>query len=422
MGLIAIGLFLMAVFVEISYLAFAVVGVLMVRSQNNRERGGIPRSCPVVTCIITCYGEGEAVRQTLVSLMHQDYAGCIEIIAVVDDARSNGHTLEAALTVIASMRRSSRRRFRVLPKWVRGGRSSSLNAGLALARGEIILALDGDTSFDNDMVRRAVSRMDEPGVIALAGTLRVRNFERNLLTRLQALDYLVYRQFIRAGLSSFNVVNNIPGAHGVFAAEMLRAAGGWDTGAAEDVDLTLRIKKYFGRNPDLRIVADPHVVSHTDVPHEWADFLKQRLRWEGDPVYLHLRKHGPGLRPRVMGWRNFIFSIWYGVFFQTLLPPLLLFSLLCFLLLATPAQVSAVLQLAYFLFLSMAALVCLLQLMLISERRRSDLGLMLLLPLYPFFILLVRLWSALAVFHSLLLRSHLDTSMAPWWVLKKGKF
>jgi cellulose synthase/poly-beta-1,6-N-acetylglucosamine synthase-like glycosyltransferase len=375
-----------------------------------------------VSCVITCYSEGHSVRHTLLSLIHQEYPGCIEIIAVIDDAQKNEETLRTVCTVQAALHPSPLRSLVVLPKRVRGGRASSLNAGLAVAKGEVLLALDGDTSFDNDMVRRAMKRMCEPGVVAVAGTLRVRNSGKNLLTRLQALDYLVYRQFVRAGLSSFNVINNIPGAHGVFSASLLRRAGGWDTGSAEDVDLTLRIKMYFGRNRAMRIVADPHVISHTDVPHRWVDFLRQRLRWEGDPVYLYLRKHGPGLRPRVMGWRNFIFSLWYGVVFQILLPPTLLCSLLALLLVAEPSAAASILQLAYLMFLAAAAAVYLLQLCLISERRRTDLELLWLLPMYPLFMLLIRVWSALAVLHSLLLRSHLDTSMAPWWVLRKGKF
>ncbi|MDF3029893.1 MAG: glycosyl transferase family 2 [Moraxellaceae bacterium] len=359
---------------------------------------------------------------TVESLADQDYQGEIEIIAVVDGALANAATCQALLALCPEVQQRQRRGMRVLPKWQRGGRASSLNAGLAVAHGAIVMALDGDTSFERDMVRLAVARMQEPDVVALAGTLRVRNSGQNLLTRLQALDYLIFRQFVRTGLGAFNVINNVPGAHGIFQAGFLRKLGGWDTGSAEDVDIALRIKKFFGRYPSLLMTADPHVISHTDVPHEWSTFLRQRLRWEGDPVYLHFRKHGPGFRPAVLGWRNFLFTLWYGALFQTVMPLTLLFSLLAVLLVAEPFHVFQVLDAAYGIYFYLATMVWLLKLLLLGDQSGADFRLFWLLPLYPGFVLLLRIWSALAVLHNLLLRSHLDTSMAPWWVLKKGKF
>ena len=41
---------------------------------------------PKVSCVITCYAEGEAVKSTIDSFIEQVYDGEIEIIAVVDGA------------------------------------------------------------------------------------------------------------------------------------------------------------------------------------------------------------------------------------------------------------------------------------------------------------------------------------------------
>ena len=419
-ALIAALTFISVILLEAAYIAFATLGVF--RFCLGRREQHTLWAFPKVSCVITCYSEGESVRMTVESLTDQDYPGEVEIIAVVDGALANEPTRRALLALCPEVQQRYRRQMRVLPKWQRGGRASSLNAGLAVARGTIIMALDGDTSFDRDMIRLAVARMQEPGVVALAGTLRVRNSRLNLLTRLQALDYLIFRQFVRTGLGEFNVINNIPGAHGVFRTGFLKKLGGWDTGSAEDVDIALRIKKFFGRYPLLRMTADPCVISHTDVPHDWPTFLRQRLRWEGDPVYLHFRKHGPGLRPAVVGWRNFLFTLWYGALFQAVMPLALLFSLLGVLLVAQPFPAFLTIGFAYMLYLSLAAMVWLLKLLLLGDQSGADRRLLWLLPLYPPFVLLLRIWSALAVLQTVLLRSHLDTSMAPWWVLRKGKF
>lgn len=284
------------------------------------------------------------------------------------------------------------------------------------------MALDGDTSFARDMIRRAVDWFADDALLALAGTLLVRNRNVNLLTRLQALDYLIFRRLVRTGLGEFNVINNIPGAHGIFRRNVLLAAGGWDNGSAEDVDIAIRLKKFFGADSRLSIRADPQVISYTDVPERWGDFLKQRLRWEGDPAYLYLRKHAGYLGPSLLGWRNFLFSIWYGLIFQAVLPAMYLLGLLYLLLVAPPEVAVRVLTWSYMLYLGAVAICLVAHLLIISESPRDDLPQCWLLPIYPFFILLIRMWSALAMAHSLLLRSHLDSSMAPWWVLRKGKF
>lgn len=422
----ALLLFPSLVILEVLYLFGAWLAVLCCR---RRSRGapvlpGLPPlpSRPSVSCVVTCYSEGPVVERTILSLLDQDYAGLIEILPVIDGAAQNRDTLCFAQSTQGLAVGRADRRLRIIPKWTRGGRPSSLNAGLSLATGDIILALDGDTSFDRDMISRMLAYFLQTGVIAVAGTLRVRNGRTSLLARLQGLDYVVFRQFVRAGLGRLNVVNNVPGAHGAFRADVLRAAGGWDNGTAEDVDLALRLKKYIAGHPGWRIVAAPDVISHTDVPVGWKDFLQQRLRWEGDPLYLHFRKHGPSLRPRLMGWRNSLFALWYGVVFQVLMPPALLLGLI--LLLLSPDHAAALVAFAgaYSLYFLMVALLFLTHLGVTSERPGSDMRLAGWLLVYPLFVFLIRGWSGLAVFHSLLVGAHRDTAMAPWWVLRKSRF
>ena len=76
---------------------------------------------PTVTAIITAYNEGEAVRKSLETILNQDYPGMIEIILVVDGARQNVATYEAAKRYEGSYP-EKRRKVVVIPKWERGGR------------------------------------------------------------------------------------------------------------------------------------------------------------------------------------------------------------------------------------------------------------------------------------------------------------
>ncbi len=378
------------------------------------------RHFPVVSCIITCYGEGRDVEQTLLTLCEQTYPGQMELIPVVDGASQNIETYQAVLGFRKHMKRYPNRILQMLPKWQRGGRVSSLNAGLNLAKGEIVMALDGDTSFDNDMVMRAVPHFRNPATQAVAGALRVRNLNDSITTRMQGIEYLNALQAGKAGLSQLGITNNVSGAFGIFRKQFLKKIGGWDTHTAEDLDLTLRIKSYCTRVPGLRIDCEPHAVGHTDAPSTFRELLKQRLRWEGDLYFLYVRKHRYNFQLRLMGSRFFLFEILSGIFVGIIMPVVALIYT-CALLLLYPlvltAGIFAVLYLAY---LMTSVVNYLSSLLLVSERKREDLSLFPWLALYPAYAFIMRLWSGVAILVEMFCRSHEESSMAPWWVLKRA--
>jgi biofilm PGA synthesis N-glycosyltransferase PgaC len=375
-----------------------------------------------VSCVITCYSEGADVQKTIRTLTEQLYDGQIEILAIVDGAVQNRHTLVALRALQTYVNAVRHRRLEIVPKLQRGGRVSSLNQGLALATGEIVLALDGDTSFDNDMIRHAVRHFADANVVAVAGNLRVRNVASSFVTRFQALEYMLSIHLSRAGLDAFNVVNNVSGAFGIFRRDFLRRIGGWDSGTAEDLDLTLRIKKYFTRYPNLRIRFEPRAVGHTDAPVSFWQFLKQRLRWDGDLSYLYLRKYRHHLRPGLLGLRNFIALVWTGLLFQLALP-FVVVGYTSYVLLVYSADVAlGVLAFVYLFYLLLAALMYAEYWLLYSERKRQDLRLAWLLLVFPAFTFLTRCWNAVATLNELLTKSHLESAMAPSWVLRRTKY
>ena len=159
---------------ELPYQLLIAMGVVKWWLAKNLWRKHPKTWFPSVSCVITCYSEGYDVRKTIRSLLHQRYPGIIEIIPVIDGSVQNAITLEGAQSTIAEVAMVSNRELHILAKKIRGGRVSSLNSGLVLARHEIIMALDGDTSFDNDMVANAVRHFRDINVVAVSGNLRVR--------------------------------------------------------------------------------------------------------------------------------------------------------------------------------------------------------------------------------------------------------
>ncbi|XOZ33172.1 glycosyltransferase family 2 protein [Halomonadaceae bacterium KBTZ08] len=375
---------------------------------------------PRVTCIITCYSEGRGVHKTLETLCEQLYPGQIELIPVVDGASANHDTMQAVRDFRIDASLYPKRYLRPIAKWQRGGRVSSLNAGLQQATGDILLALDGDTSFDNTMVDAMVRHFEDPDVPAVSGSLRVRNTWASFVTLIQALEYFLSIQSSKVGLGEWNTVNNISGAFGAFRTSFLRRIGGWDTHSAEDLDLTLRIKSYFGRKP-LRIPFEPAAVGHTDVPETLRGFFKQRLRWDGDLFFLYIRKHRHSMTPRLLGWRNFLMTLASGFVFQLMLPFLIVGYCLLGLVFLPVEAILALALVLYGLYFFVAMILYLAGLAMVSERPRADLKLAIVMPVFPVFMFALRCWGVICTLNEIFRRGHEETTMAPWWVLKRGR-
>lgn len=410
------------IFLELPVYSFILVGIIKYFFRKSESIPIRDSYFPPVTCVVTCYSEEMGAAETVRCLSEQLYAGFIEIIAVVDGAAVNKSTYEAVKSMEGYVSRIKGRRLVVLPKWQRGGRVSSLNSGFAIAKGEIIMALDGDTLFDNDMVDKATRHFADKRVVGVAGALRISNARKNILTKIQALEYLLSIHAAKTGLNEFNAVNNISGAFGIFRKSFLDVVYGWNTGTAEDLDITLRIKNYFGRYKDLRIVFDPEAIGHTEAPDTMEGLFRQRLRWDGDLYFLYFRKHPKTFSPRLMGFKNFLLQAWTGLMFQ-IFTPILIIAYTAYMFFVLPAQkIVFLFLLIYFFYLFVAVVFYSTFVLLVSERPRQDLKLLPVLPLFALYMFFARFSNGFSVIWEVVASAHLDSSMAPWWVLKRPKF
>ena len=409
---------------ELPLYIFVFLGMIKGRLRERAEKRlnwNTPRTYfPRVSCIVTSYSEGEAVIRTIRTLADQLYPSRIQLVVIVDGSNQNRDTYEAAKSTEKYVKSRANRDIIIVPKRQRGGRVSALNTGLHFSDGEIIMNLDGDTSFDNDMVWNATRHFSDPLVFGVAGNLRVRN-AKNIVTRLQAAEYFLSINASRKGLAEFNAINNISGAFGIFRRSALEAVDGWDAGTAEDLDLTLRLKHYFRRHK-LKLKFDPEAVGHTDVPDTLRGVLNQRLRWDGDLAFIYLRKHWKSFSPGLVGYVNFILLLLNGLLIQLVMPFMIVLYLI-FIFFALPFHLALFLSTLTYMFYVMATLmIWLFAIPLASEREKHDLGMTPWIFVLPFYSLLLRLNGAFATLWELFGRGHEDTSMAPWWTTKKSKF
>lgn len=410
----------LVVFFEIPWTLFTIVGLIKYKHARLQEVTRSPYF-PPVSVIATCYNEGRDIEKTVISLAEQIYPGKIQILLVIDGAAINVGTMQAAKNMEKWISGQGHRSLLVLPKWQRGGVVSSSNLALQFATGEIIIKVDGDTSFDNNMVERATRHFIDETVVAVSGCLRVRNADQSLSAALQAIEYFISIHTAKTAQSEFNMVNNISGAFGIFRRQVLDLVEGWDAGTAEDFDITLRIKNYFNNaKKKFRIVFDPEVICFTDVPETFSKFFKQRIRWEGDYPYI-LFKHRNSISPRFMGWTNFIGTL-TGIFTAIVIPGMV-FVYTIWLLCVYPAGFAiALMLLVYLFYVLLLTIIYLIGVLLLSERKASDFSRVLLLPIMPGFLLAAKINSFVAILWEWFGKGHKDSSMAPWWVLRKSKF
>jgi cellulose synthase/poly-beta-1,6-N-acetylglucosamine synthase-like glycosyltransferase len=119
-----------------------------------------PRAFPTVTVVVAARNEGPRLPGRVANLLEQQYPRGLEIV-VVSDGSTDGTRV-----VLAPF--ADRIRLIELP---RGGKPTALNAGVAAARGEIVVFADARQRFASDAILALVSNFTDPDVGAVTGEL-----------------------------------------------------------------------------------------------------------------------------------------------------------------------------------------------------------------------------------------------------------
>jgi len=243
------------------------------------------REQPLVTVIAPGKNEGEHLPALVESIKNQTYKN-IEII-LVDDG-SDDNTLE----ILRALRRQG-----LIDNYFRnerrGGKAAAANLSLRFSKGKFVVHLDADTHLREDAIENIVFPFYmQDSVGAVGGDVRVKNIDYNLLTRLQALEYLKTITVGRIVSSVLNILRIISGAFGAFRRDVLWRLKGWDVGPGLDGDIVLRMRKL-----KFKVLHEPTAIAYTSVPTTIKRLVKQRYRWSRSLVRFRLRRHRDMLSP-----------------------------------------------------------------------------------------------------------------------------
>ena len=162
-----------------------------------------------------------------------------------------------------------------LLKLENGGKARALNQGLALAKSEIVIALDADTQFEPRTIARLARWFaGDEKLAAVAGNAKVGN-RVNIVTKWQALEYITAQNLERRALARLGAMAVVPGAVGAWRKQAILDVGGYPPETlAEDQDLTIAVQR-----AGWHVAYDQGAVAWTEAPQTVHQLARQRFRW-----------------------------------------------------------------------------------------------------------------------------------------------
>lgn len=274
---VGIFLFFGAIGYVLNWLFFSVIALgigraillaaLALNSNRAKKRTVPPPIEPsrFVSVLIPAFNEARVIEASVSRVLNSTQVA-LEVI-VIDD----GSTDDTSAIVARAFGADPRVQLLTLQN---GGKARALNEGLKLAQGEVIIALDADTQFEEETIAKLARWFADPGVGAVAGNAKVGN-RHNLVTRWQAVEYVTAQNLERRALARFDAIMVVPGAVGAWRRAALDAVGGYphDT-LAEDQDLTIAIQR-----EGWRVGYDVNAVAWTEAPESFGALATQRFRW-----------------------------------------------------------------------------------------------------------------------------------------------
>ena len=254
---------------------------------------------PTVTAVIPVYNGERFLQDKLASLLALDYPPeKLEIIVISDG--STDRTAEIARAFVAS-----RVRLLELP---RGGKCAGLNAGIAVATGEILLLTDARQVIEPDGLQRLMANFADPQVGAVSGQLKIRRGETK-----EEADIGLYWRFETWIRDSLSAIDSMFGATGPFYAlrRELAVTIPADT-LLDDMYLPLAA---FRRG--YRLVVDLRAVAW-DYPTSLETEMNRKIRTLAGNYQLLVRY------PWLLGWGNRMWIHFMSYKFGRLLLPFLL--------------------------------------------------------------------------------------------------
>jgi cellulose synthase/poly-beta-1,6-N-acetylglucosamine synthase-like glycosyltransferase len=230
-------------------------------------------SLPTVTIQLPLFNESTVVQRLLESVAKIEYPRDRLEIQVLDD--STDETTNIARRLVADLRETGvdivllHRADRV------GYKAGALEAGLKVAKGELVALFDADFLPPADFLRSVVPHFEDRDVAMVQARWTHLNRTQSILTRVAALMLDGHHMVENRVRSAAGWLFNFAGTGGIWRKCAIEDAGGWqhDT-LTEDLDLS-----YRAQLGGWRFVYREDVLTPAELPEDISAFRAQQFRW-----------------------------------------------------------------------------------------------------------------------------------------------
>ena len=278
--------------------------VLALIKERRVHKGGEP--VLPVSVLIPAFCEETVIVKSVTSVLQSTYP--IAQVIVIDD----GSTDDTAQVVSDHFGSDPRVR---LIRQNNQGKAEALNNGIQHIDTPVFVAIDADTIIAPEAIGELVKHFNDPDVGAVAGNVKVGN-RRNLLTRLQAIEYITAQNLDRRAYEILNGIMVVPGSIGAWRTEAVIAAGGYTTQTlVEDADLTVSVIR-----SDFKVVFEPAAHAYTEAPETIRQWMRQRLRWHFGMLQIAWKHKGAFFERRAVGLVSIPDLFLFGAVFSLFAP------------------------------------------------------------------------------------------------------
>ncbi|HET6740214.1 MAG TPA: glycosyltransferase family 2 protein [Kribbella sp.] len=208
---------------------------------------------PPVSVVMPVLNEERHLEEAVGRVLDQDYPGVLEVVLAIGPSKDRTEEIADKLA-------ESDHRITIVPNPT-GKTPAALNVGIAHAKHDILVRVDGHGALTDGYITRAVEVLDESGADNVGGVMAAEG-----RTPTEMAVACAYRSRLGLGASTFHQGGKAGPADtvylGVFRRAALERVGGFDETMhrAQDWELNYRIRKTGGLiwfTPDLSVTYRP---------------------------------------------------------------------------------------------------------------------------------------------------------------------
>ncbi len=253
-------------------LLFFITGHIADRKNPPESERPPDANLPIYTFLIPLYKEKpDTIVNLLNSINNMDYPKSkldVKLIVEADDALT--------IDTIKCLQPENYIEILPVPYSLPRTKPKACNYALKFARGEYVTIYDAEDRPDPQQLRKvlgifAESRSD---VVCVQARLNYYNRKENMLTRLFAIEYSSWFNYMLPGLQALGIPIPLGGTSNHFPTHVLRDLNGWDPyNVTEDADLGVRLAQYGYKTA----IVDSTTLE--EAPIGVRSWLRQRSRW-----------------------------------------------------------------------------------------------------------------------------------------------